>query len=217
MADCSRPLGKAIETDNISDPWGTRPTKAVKPEESFHWRRHLLLVKTPDYLVVWDEISSPMPSEWFLHTTASKFIWGQHLITSHTDYNADLDIHVLSPSSTLVPNEKEGVFGQPVAVDPHRPGHMLKKEDPYPFSTLKYFSIPAKPNEDFLTVLHPRKPDGAPLKATLVYSTKEKVALKIVNGARTDLITLSTAGASFQRDDAPPRTMPMEIESLSRK
>jgi hypothetical protein len=183
VADCSRPAGRFF-----------------KAEDSFHWRRHLLLVKNPDYLVVWDEISSPMSSEWYLHTTGEKLIWGKDLITSKTAYNADLDIHVLSPSDPLVPNETEGIFGA-----------KGQREAPYPFDTLKYFSIPAKADEDILTVLHPRKPDGAPITTTLVSKSKEKVTLKVIHGNSTDLITFGKDGASFQRGTAPIITIPMAI------
>ena len=187
VADCSRPVGRF-----------------VKQEESFHWRRHLLLVKNPDYLVVWDEISSPIPAQWYLHTTGKKLIWGKNLITSQTAYNADLDIHVLSPVTPLVPNEQEGIFGV-----------KDKLEAPYPFYQLKYFSIPAQPNEDFLTILHPRKPDGTPLSATLVSSSKEKITLKITNDSKSDLINLSTEGASFQRGISLAMTIPMQIQVTS--
>jgi hypothetical protein len=183
VADCSRTVSR----------W-------VKAEESFQWRRHLLLVKNPDYLVVWDEISSPMSSEWYLHTTGEKLIWGKDLITSKTAYNADLDIHVLSPSDPLVPNETEGIFGA-----------KGQREAPYPFDTLKYFSIPAKADEDILTVLHPRKPDGAPITTTLVSKSKEKVTLNVTHGNSTDLITIGKDGASFQRDNSPAITIPMAI------
>ncbi len=46
VADCSRPA-----------------SRLVTAKDSFKWRRHLLLVKQPDYLVVWDEIESPQASE----------------------------------------------------------------------------------------------------------------------------------------------------------
>ena len=195
VADCSRPRGRF-----------------VKPTESFHWRRHLLLVKNPDYLVVWDEIASPMPSEYFLHTTAEKLIWGKNLITAHTAYHADLDIHVLAPSNPLVPNEKEGRFGA-VMEDPKHPGKITGKSDPYPFNTLKYFSIPAKPGEDFITILHPRKPDAAPLTATLVSSSKEGVTLKITSGGKPDMVKLGVHGGSFQRETSPVLTIPMQIQA----
>jgi hypothetical protein len=185
VADCSRPVGRL-----------------VKAEDAFHWRRHLLLVKNPDYLVVWDEISSTMSSEWYLHITGEKLIWEKNLITSKTAYNADLDIHVLSPSDPLIPNETEGIFGQKDYA-----------EAPYPFKTLKYFSIAAKADEDILTVLHPRKPDAAAINASLVSSSKEKVTLKVTHGTSTDLITITKDGASFQRDTAPAITIPMEIQN----
>ena len=197
VSDCSRPA-----------------SKYVKPEDAVHWRRHLLLVKNPDYLVVWDEIASSMPSEYFLHTTGEKFVWGRNLVTSHTAYNADLDIHVLAPSNPLAPNEKEGRFGDAME-DPKHPGKMTAKSDPYPFNTLKYFSIPAKPGESFLTVLHPRKPDGAPLTVTLVSSSKEGVTLKITNGGKPDMVKLSVHGASFQRATSPVLTVPMQIQVTS--
>ena len=197
VADCSRPEGRF-----------------VKEPDSFHWRRHLLLVKNPDYLVVWDEIASPMPSEYFLHTTAEKLLWEQNLITSHTAYNADLDIHVLLPSGALVPNEMEGRFGSAME-DPNQPGKFKGKGDPYPFNKLKYFSIPAKPGESFLTVLHPRKPDGKPLKATLVKADKNSVTLNIALDGRTDLVTLSANGASYRCGGSPAVTIPMQIQSTS--
>ena len=188
VADCSRPAGRV-----------------VKEPDSFCWRRHLLLMKNPDYLVVWDEISSPQPSEWFLHTTAEKLIWGKDRITSHTAYNADLDIHVLSPPGPLVPNEKEGRFGDWMPTDP-KP----HKEDPYPFTKLKYFSLPAKPGEHFITVLHPRKPDGAPLSVTLVSASREQITLSITLDGRKDLVTLSKSGASYQHGDSPELKIPMQ-------
>ena len=212
------------ESNGKIDAWFTNPqvdyavadcscpaSRYVKPEEAFHWCRHLLLVKNPDYLVVWDEISSPMPSEYVLHTTAEKLIWGKNLITSRTAYNADLDIHVLAPSNPLAPNEKEGRFGAAME-DPKHPGKFAGKQDPYPFNTLKYLSIPAKPGESFLTVLHPRRPDGAPLTATLVSSSNKKITLKLANAGKTDLVTLGVHGASFQRGASPAVAIPMLIQ-----
>jgi len=194
VADCSRPVSKSI-----------------KQEDSFVWRRHLLLVKNPDYVVVWDEISSQMPSEWFLHTTAEKFIWGKNLITSHTAYNADLDIHVLSPSGPLIPNEKEGRSGSAME-DPKNPGKVIGKEDPYPFNKLKYFSLAAKPGEHFITVLHPRKPNATPLTAMLVSSGRHGFTLKITNAGKTDTLVLSAAnGASFQRGVSRAILLPMQV------
>ncbi|MEI6712293.1 MAG: hypothetical protein WCO60_00970 [Verrucomicrobiota bacterium] len=192
VADCSRPT-----------------SRFVKREESFHWRRHLLLVKNPDYLVVWDEISSPMASEWYLHTTGEKLIWGRNLVTSKTAYNADLDIHVLEPSDPLIPNEKEGRFGSAME-NPKHADEYTGKEDPYPFKTLKYFHISAKADQDFLTVLHPRKPDGSPVTSTLLSSSKEKVSLKVTHGDSTDQISVGKDGATFQRDTAPVIIIPMK-------
>ncbi len=192
VADCSRP-----------------ESKFVKKEDSFLWRRHILLVKNPDYLVVWDEISSPMASEFFLHTTAEKLVWGKNLITSHTAYNADLDIHVLSPFGPLVPNEMEGRFGSAME-DPKQPGIYKGKSDPYPFNKLKYFSLPAKSGEHFITVLHPRKPDGAPLKATLVSGGREKITLSVALNGNKDTVMLSQSGASYQRGASPALTIPMK-------
>jgi len=194
VADCSRPAGKSVPAAKV-----------------IHWRRHLLLVKQPDYLVVWDEISSPMPSEWFLHTTAEKLTWGRNLVTSHTAYNADLDIHVLLPSSPLAPNEKEGRFGE-AKEDPQHPGQYPGKPALYPFNTLKYFSLPAKPGEDFLTILHPRKPNGSPLATSVVSASKKLISIRVNNGAGSDLISLGTDGASFQRGSTAAIMIPMKVE-----
>jgi len=175
-------------------------------QDAFHWRRHLLLAK-PDYLVVWDEIDSSMPSEWFLHTTAERFTWEPARIISHTAYGADLDIHVLGRSTPLVPNEKEGRFGEWGPRDPKR-----AKRDPYPFTMLKYVTLPAKPGEHFITVLHPRKPDAAPLKVQLVSSQKDRIVLRITSGTKTDTVTMGKDGASFQRQGSPQVTMPMRVD-----
>ena len=193
VADCSSPVGRH-----------------VLQSESYHWRRHLLLVKQPDYLVVWDEISSPMRSEYFLHTTAEKLIWGKNLVTSHTAYNADLDIHVLAPPIPLVPNEAEGRFGAAME-DPDHPGKVIGKEDPYPFTALKYLSIKARPGEDFITVLHPRNLEEAPLEAKLVSATKTKVSLRVTLNGNSDLIMLEASGGSFRRGNLPAVNLPMQI------
>lgn len=194
VADCSRPT-----------------SKDVPAAQSFHWRRHLLLAKQPDYLVVWDEISSTMPAKWYLHTTADHFVWQKHLVTSETAYNADLDIHVLSPADPLVPDEQVGRMGEHSLKDPLRPGHIMDREDPYPFDALKYLSIAARPNEDFVTVLHPRMPRGEPLQATLVSSSKDKIELLVKLGETADRIIMKVDGASFQRGGTPAINMPMEI------
>jgi hypothetical protein len=191
VADCSRPV-----------------TRFVKKEDSFRWRRHLVLVKRPDYLVVWDEIASPMPSAWFLHTTARRCSWDKNRITCRTDYNADLDVHVLSPGRPLVPNEREGPFGSWLYDDPKR-----GKEDPYPFMKLKYFSISARPDEHFVMVLHPRKPDAAALQATLMSSNKNGCELHIVHANHIDAIKLTGDGGSFQRSGSPAVLLPMRVVS----
>jgi len=202
---------KAFFTSTTADYYVTeiaRPEgKFMKAEDAFQWTRHVLLVKQPDYVVIWDQCASPMATKYFLHTTASKFAWGKDTITSHTDYGADLDIHVLLPAGPLVPNEKEGPFGSWFYADPPH-----GKEDPYPFLKLKYFTLQAAPNADYLTVLHPRATNGHALTAKLVSAGKEKVVLQVEINGKTDLITLSTQGGSFHRGGLPPVTLPMKVD-----
>lgn len=195
VADCSRPEGKRVPAS-----------------ESFQWRRHLLLVKNPDYLVVWDEISSPQPSEWLLHTTAEKFTWSPSLVTSHTAYGVDLDIHALLPSRPLVPDEREGRFGTAMP-DAKQPGKFIGKSDPYPFTTLKYISIPARSGESYLTVLYPRKSDAKGLSPELHASPANGVGLKVSHGSSTDLIEIGRTGASFQRNAGPKLELPLQIRA----
>ncbi len=203
---------KAFFSSDTVDYYATecaRPeNRFVKAGDAFKWVRHVLLVKHPDYVVVWDQCTSPMASKYFLHTTASKFEWGTDIITSHTDYGADLDIHVLLPPGPLVPNEKEGPFGSWFYADPPH-----GKEDPYPFLQLKYITLDAAPNADFLTVLHPRKSNAPALTATLLSSSKEKVVIQIVLEDHTDVVTLEQGGASFQRTGSPLIILPMRIDS----
>lgn len=161
------------------------------------------MVKQPDYLVVWDQCTSPMASKWFLHTTASRFDWKPGLIVSHTEYGADLDIHVLSPGGDLTPDEKEGPFGD-WEYDTKK-----GKSDPYPFTMLKYITLSAAPGVDYVTVLHPRKIDGAPLKATLVSQSKDKIVIRVEISGRTDTIKLMPHGGTCQRGSSAPVTLPM--------
>jgi hypothetical protein len=190
VTDCSRPA-----------------VRDVKKEDSFVWRRHLLLVKQPDYLVVWDEVSSPMSAEWFLHTTAERLEWEKGRVICHTAYNADLDVHVLAPAEPLLANEKEGPFGGWLYDDPKK-----GKTDPYPFMKLKFFSLAAQPNEPFITVLHPRRPEASALKPTLVSRSDESVTLRVELAGSIDEVTLRKDGGTFQRRGSPPLILPMQVE-----
>jgi len=181
-------------------------SRSGKDDSSFSWRRHLLLVKEPDYLVIWDEIASSLPSEYYLHTTAESLEWEDHRIVSHTAYNADLDVLVLLPSDKLLPKEKEGRFGCWLDDNPK------KKSDPYPFWRLKYLILPAKPDGDFLTILHPKKPDGPTIDATLLSSSQQKVLFRVELDSNADLIDLGPEGVGFKRIDAPGLSLPMGVD-----
>jgi hypothetical protein len=148
-----------------------------------------------------------MASKWFLHTTAEKFEWKPGLIVSQTGYGADLDIHVLSPKGNLQRDEKEGPFGSWE--------YLTKKgkRDPYPFMVLKYMTLNASPNVDYVTVLHPRKSDGAPLTATLVSQSKNEMVVNVNLADRMDIITLTGHGGSYQRGEAVPVALPMTVPS----
>ncbi len=180
--------------------------KAKLPEDAFTWARHLVLVKQPDYVVIWDQCTSPMASKWFLHTTGSRLDWKPGLIVSHTDYGADLDIHVLAPKGDLPRNEREGPFGGWTYDSKDR-----RKGDPYPFTMLKYITLSAPSGADYVTVLHPRKPDGPPVAATLLEQTKDRIVLNVNAGKTSDVITLTPQGGSFQRGNAAPVKLPMTL------
>ena len=172
----------------------------------FSWRRHLLLVKDPDYVVMWDELASDMPAEYYLHTTAERFIWEDHRIVSRTAYDADLAVHVLLPTGRLVPREKRGRFGQWIEAIGNTPEDKSKKRDPYPFFYLKYLILSAEPNQDFLTVLHPKRPNEAPASTTLISASEQAIELQILVEDKEDIISLSTKdGASFKRLGEPER------------
>jgi len=191
VADCSRPQSRNVSAG-----------------DAFKWVRHVALVKQPDYLLVWDQCDSAMASKWFLHSTATNFIWGEGLITAKTAYGADLDIHVLSPSSKLTPNMKEGPFGSWTYADLE---HRKQNADSYPFTLLKYFTLDAPPKADYVTVLQPRKSGDLQLAATLVSQTKNGSVVRVNLAGRTDLITLTPHGGTYQRGDAPLVTMPMSL------
>jgi hypothetical protein len=82
----------------------------------------------------------------------------------------------------------------------------------FPYLMLRFFTLKAQPSEDYITLLHPRRPDGAPITTQLVSQTKEKIVLKVTHGTSNDLITLGNDGAIFQRDTAPAITIPMAIK-----
>ena len=168
----------------------------------------MVLVKQPDYLLVWDQCDSSMASKWFLHSTATNFIWGEGLITAKTAYGADLDIHVLSPSSKLAPNMKEGPFGSWTYADLE---HRKQNADSYPLTMLKYFTLDAPPKADYVTVLQPRKSGDQQLAATLVSQMNNRIAIRVNLAGRTDLITLTPHGGSYQRGDTPAVTLPMSL------
>lgn len=157
---------------------------------AFRWRRHLLLAKQPDYVVVWDEIASAQSAQWFWHTTAERYVWDAHRVSCRTAYGADLDVHVLLPAAPLTPNEQAGPFGSWLYDNPAK-----GKEDPYPFTKLKYFALAARPDEHFLVVLHPRHSDASALAPRLVSSSTDRVMLAI--GA--DTVTLGRDGGTFVR------------------
>jgi hypothetical protein len=193
VADCSRPAGRG---------W--------RANQAFRWRRHLLLVKQPDYLVVWDEIDSHLPAEWVLHTTGETLDWESHRIVSRTAYGVDLDIHALLPADTLVKDERIGRFGTAMP-DLEQPGKFKGKKDPYPWTLLKYVHIPAAPGADFLTVLHPRTSTGATLTARVIVQDKDGVILEVTLDGRTDRIHLGPSGGSLDHPGIPTLTFPLEI------
>lgn len=174
--------------------------------QPFQWHRHVLFVK-PDYLVIWDNLSGPLPAQWFLHTTANRLEWEPQRVICHTPWQVDLDVQVLSPATKLVPNEQEGRFGDWNPKDPQR-----KKSDPYPFTLLKYFTVAAKPGQGFLTVLHPRKAEGKPISATLLEASPAKASLRVEMNGRVDQITLSaSAGAQIQSGIQSMVKFPMQV------
>lgn len=149
-----------------------------------------------------------MASKWFLHSTVTNFIWGEGLVTAKTAYGADLDIHVLSPSSKLIRNMKEGPFGSWTYEDLE---DRKQNADSYPFTMLKYFTLDAAAKADYVTVLQPRKSGNLQLAATLVSQTKDCIAIRVNIAGRTDLIMLTPHGESCQRGDAPSVTLPMSL------
>ena len=97
--------------------------------------------------------------------------------------------------------------------DPQHPGKFIGKGDPYPFTRLKYFSLPAKPGEDFITILHPRKPGESPLTATLVSDRRDKITIRTTLNGRTDLVRVGVDGAVYQRGDSQAVNIPMRISA----
>jgi hypothetical protein len=180
----------------------------LRGKETFKWVRHLVLVKDPAYLLVWDQCDSTMAAKWFLHTTAAEFLWEQNAVTSKTAYGVDLDIQVLSPATPLTPNVKEGPFGGWKYADTRNAN---KPSGPYPFRMLKYFVLDAAPNTDFVTVLQPRKSDAPKLTTKLVSQSKSQIVVSVTIAERTDLITLTPKGGTYQRGDAKPVDLPMTV------
>jgi hypothetical protein len=76
---------------------------------------------------------------------------------------------------------------------------------------LKYFVLDAAPNTDFVTVLQPRKSDAPKLTTKLVSQSKSQIVVSVTIADRTDLITLTPKGGTYQRGDAKPVDLPMTV------
>lgn len=178
----------------------------LQPGSNFHWVRHVVLLKQPDYLVVWDQCRSEMASKWFLHTTAERYEWKQDRVIAHTAYNVDLDIHVLGRQSPLNSQAKEGPFGGWFYDNPPH-----GKTDPYPFLKLKYITLDASPNQDYVTVWHPRPATEDALSATLASSTDDQIEVQVLVAGRVDQISLSSRGGTYHRGSDSPIALPMTL------
>lgn len=110
----------------------------------------------------------------------------------------------VKPAAELVPNEQQGPFGSWLYDNPTK-----GKEDPYPFMKLKYFTLSAAPNQDFLTVLHPRGSAEPALAPVLVAASKDGVTVRV--GA----ITLSRTGGSFQGGATAVLALPLRVDGAT--
>ena len=169
---------------------------------AYTWERHLLFLR-PDTLVVWDHLQSPQDARWLLHTTATTFTWEPHRVVGHTPWGVDLTMDVLAPAAALVPDVREGRFGDWDPQDPRR-----KKSDPYPFTTLQYLSLPIPAGQDAVVVLRSgRDARSLPLK----WDPQEH---RLTFGTTT--ITLAATGITLADGGQSPQLLPRAVEANAR-
>ena len=155
--------------------------------------RHVLFVK-PDYFVIWDEIKARERAAWTMHTTATDFIWSEHGVRCTTPWQTELDVHVVLPDAPLKPGVKKGRFGAWTEENG-------TKDNPLPFYHEDYFQIPNAAGENFLTILHPRKPGQAALTFQRG-GTAAAPVLEITCGEQKDRVELGSEGAVLNRKGA---------------
>ncbi len=164
--------------------------------------RKVLFVK-PDYFVIKDEIKSTVNSYWLLHTTAQNFVWSDNAVSCETPWGVNLDLYVLSPYRPIDCTVREGAIGdwlddQTLAIE-QRTGERIKpkssENDIFPFRYQKYLAIPAKPNENFLMVLHPHRKNSVPLKVNKISDTK----IEVICSKRKDVIVFTTDGITLDK------------------
>ena len=193
--------GKVVkwETTTDADYSVTDASQASEVERNV---RKVLFVK-PDYFVIKDEIKSSVNSYWLLHTTAQNFEWKDNSVSCATPWGVNLDVFVLSPSRAIDRTVREGAIGdwideKTVAIE-QRTGERIKpkgtEKDLFPFRNLKYLAIPARPDEDFLMVLHPRRKTTKSLVVKKISDTQ----IEVVCGNRKDIIEFTTDGVKLTK------------------
>jgi Fe-S cluster assembly iron-binding protein IscA len=161
----------------------------------------LLLVKNPDYLIIWDEIESPQTTEWFLHTTAKEIQFLPNLATGITEYGVMLDVHNLIPNKSFDPKFYSGKFGQWYY---DQDGRIKGKEDPYPFHFLNYIKNTAEASQDYVTILNSRRVGEKALNISITHTGEKTYQLSVEGVNFIDKIKLNSTDVVFKRNSGDP-------------
>ena len=183
-------------------------SRFVKAQDAFTWVRHVLLAKQPDYVVVWDQCTSPMPSKYFLHTTGVEVRLGQR--HDHKPHRLRRRPgHPCSLARRTVGTQREGravrelVLRRPPAWE----GRSLSV-----FGTEIHHLGRPRRMPTIITVLHPRKTNGPALTAKLISADKEQVVIQIGLENHTDVATFGKDGGTFLRQGSPVVLLPMKAD-----
>lgn len=134
--------------------------------------RHVLFIK-PYFFVVWDEIESDRESSFMLHSPCKEIKWYDNRIVFDTHENTQLEVVSILPLRSLVPNEYSGQIGAWTY-------KKAKTDCWYQFRTQKFIEIRGFENEDYLTLLYPKKSNSGDIDVK--FNTVDNIIKVKLNG-----------------------------------
>jgi hypothetical protein len=175
------------------------------------WRRRVMLLKQPDYIVVRDDLDSAYPSDWSLHVLADGAAQEANRVHLRGQHGVDLDVLFVMPRK---PPARLGEWGFAYSVfecdraawdawhemlnDPAVAGYSCLPVHPAAAEGEergRFVRIRQGPGKPYLAVLFPRRPDEpAPRVQALAGSDGFKLSV----GKRREWVWLAAAERAFE-------------------